>query len=147
MRERLTDKALVKLFKQFNDIQFTERNIGSHQEAKVRSRSNLGNVIGHIQHYGRSIQVSCVEDKMGQYIVLAYIEGNIMGMEDLTSDLSKRIINSRFQVEDDKIIVNVLCPIHDDNISHNNIVHALWELWDMGTVIYYNQHGTLPQYN
>lgn len=120
----LTEKKdAINCIKQFEDFQFIEQIEGE-------------NVIGYINDHDRTIQVSFLTDNMGRYLELSHsIETDKTNIEKSIPYLSRWIVNGRYKVCNDFIIVYSIFPILDENLMYKQIAHALKEIWDMSTIV------------
>lgn len=93
------------------------------------------NTIGHIDDNNRHIKVLYLEDNIGKYIALAFAAVKKDNIQSVSKELSGRIINGRFEVCEDVVILSSIFPILDTQFLYKQIEHALLEIWDMNNII------------
>ena len=93
------------------------------------------NTIGYIDDYNRHIKVLYLEDNIGKYIALAFAAVKKDNIQSVSKELSGRIINGRFEVCEDVVILSSIFPILDTQFLYKQIEHALLEIWDMNNII------------
>ena len=115
-------RIVIELIKLFENIKFTEQPEGDE-------------TIGYIQDHYRRIQVSFLEDNMGKYLKLSYVMEITDGIEEILSNLSSRIVNGRYRMLGNDIILYSIIPILDEKFLKVQLEHALSEIWDMSTIV------------
>lgn len=93
------------------------------------------NTIGYIDDNNRHIKVLYLEDNIGKYIALAFAAVKKDNIQSVSKELSRRIINGRFEVCEDVVILSSIFPILDTQFLYKQIEHALLEIWDMNNII------------
>ena len=117
------DKRLcIECIKMLENIRFTESIEGE-------------NTIGYIDDNNRHIKVLYIEDNLGGNIALEFLakKGDIA--QYVSDRLSRRVINGRYKVCDDGIILSSVFPILDEQFLNKQIRHALLEIWKMNNVV------------
>ena len=110
------DKRLcIECIKMFENIRFTKSIEGE-------------NTIGYIDENNRHIKVLYIEDNLGGNIALEFLakKGDIA--QYVSDRLSHRVINGRYKVCDDGIILSSVFPILDEQFLYKQIRHALLEI-------------------
>ena len=119
------DKRLcIEFIKTFENIRFTESIEGE-------------NTIGYIDYTNRNmhIKVLYIEDNLGGNIALEFLAKNCDISQYVSDRLSRRVINGRYKVCDDGIILSSVFPILDEQFLYKQIRHALLEIWKMNNVV------------
>ena len=117
------DKRIAtELIKLFENINFTEHFEGDE-------------IIGSIQDHDRIIQVSFLGDNMGNYLKLSYTVEINNNLEDIQFNLSSRIVNGRYSLVENSIVLYSIVPMLDERFVGKKLEHALSELWDMTTIV------------
>lgn len=117
------DKRLcIECIKAIEHINFTESIEGE-------------NTIGYIDDNNRHIKVLYLEDNMGKYIALSFATVKKDNIQAASKELSRRVINGRFEVCEDTVILSSIFPILDTQFLYKQIGHALLEIWDMNNII------------
>ncbi len=117
--DRRTATELIKLFENIN---FTEHFEGDE-------------IIGSIQDHDRIIQVSFLGDNTGIYLKLSYIVEVINDLENIQYNLSSRVVNGRFCLLENNIVLYSIVPMLDERFVGKQLEHALSEIWDMTTIV------------
>lgn len=115
-------RTIIELIKLFDYIKFTERLEGE-------------DTIGYIQDHDRTIQVSFLEDNIGKYLKLSFTIENIDKSEEMLSELSSRIVNGRWYLLHNSIILYTIIPIINETFLKEQFEHGLSEIWDMSNII------------
>ena len=117
------DKRIAtELIKLFENINFTEHFEGDE-------------IVGSIQDHDRIIQVSFLGDNMGKYLKLSYTVEINNNLEDIQFDLSSRIVNGRYSLVENSIVLYSIVPMLDERFVGKQLEHALSEIWDMTTIV------------
>ena len=117
------DKRIAtELIKLFENINFTEHFEGDE-------------IIGSIQDHDRIIQVSFLGDNMGNYLKLSYTVEINNNLEDIQFNLSSRIVNGRYSLVENSIVLYSIVPMLDERFVGKKLEHALSEIWDMTTIV------------
>lgn len=115
-------RIATELIKLFDNINFTEHFEGDE-------------IIGSIQDYDRIIQVSFIGDNMGNYLKLSYTVEINNNLEDIQFNLSSRIVNGRYSLVENSIVLYSIVPMLDEKFVGKQLEHALSEIWDMTTIV------------
>ena len=115
-------RIATELIKLFDNINFTEHFEGDE-------------IIGSIQDHDRIIQVSFLGDNMGNYLKLSYTVEINNNLKDIQFNLSSRIVNGRYSLVENSIILYSIVPMLDDKFVGKQLEHALSEIWDMTTIV------------
>lgn len=94
--------------------------------------------IGYIEHYCTDrIKVLYLEDNLGSYVSLLYVMEMKNNCDSVCDNLSRKIVNGRFDISGANIILTSTFPILDPDMTFFNkqLSHALLEIWDMSTVV------------
>ena len=117
------DKRIAtELIKLFENIIFTEHFEGDE-------------IVGSIQDHDRIIQVSFLGDNMGKYLKLSYTVEINNNLEDIQFNLSSRIVNGRYSLVENSIVLYSIVPMLDERFVGKQLEHALSEIWDMTTIV------------
>ena len=117
------DKRIAtELIKLFENINFTEHVEGDE-------------IVGSIQDHDRIIQVSFLGDNMGKYLKLSYTVEINNNLEDIQFNLSSRIVNGRYSLVENSIVLYSIVPMLDERFVGKQLEHALSEIWDMTTIV------------
>lgn len=117
------DKRIAtELIKLFENINFTEHFEGNE-------------IVGSIQDHDRIIQVSFLGDNMGKYLKLSYTVEINNNLEDIQFNLSSRIVNGRYSLVENSIVLYSIVPMLDERFVGKQLEHALSEIWDMTTIV------------
>ncbi|MCI6234836.1 MAG: hypothetical protein MR627_07025 [Prevotella sp.] len=117
------DKRIAtELIKLFENINFTEHFEGDE-------------IVGSIQDHDRIIQVSFLGDNMGKYLKLSYTVEINNNLEDIQFNLSSRIVNGRYSLVENSIVLYSIVPMLDERFVGKQLEHALSEIWDMTTIV------------
>ena len=95
------------------------------------------NTIGYIDDHNRHIKVLYLEDCLGKYVALTFSAAKKDNIQAVSIELSRRVINGRFEVCEDMVILSSIFPILDTQFLYKQIEHALLEIWDMNNIIDY----------
>ena len=117
MNKRLT----IECIKIHEDINFTEELEGE-------------STIGYIDDNDRHIKVLYLEDNLGKYLSLVYAIEKKENYEEVMNRLSRWIINGRYELLGNQIILCSILPILDENLLKKQIIHAMSEIWDMNNI-------------
>ena len=117
MNKRLT----IECIKIHEDINFTEELEGE-------------STIGYIDDNDRHIKVLYLEDNLGKYLSLVYAIEKKENYEEVMNRLSRWIINGRYELLGNQIILCSILPILDENLLKKQIIHAISEIWDMNNI-------------
>ena len=93
--------------------------------------------IGYIDDNHRHIKVLYLEDNIGKYIALAFAAIKKDNIQAVSKELSRRVINGRYEVCEDVVILSSIIPFLDTQFLYKQIEHALLEIWDMNNIIEY----------
>ena len=116
------DKRLaIECIKIHEDINFTEQLEGE-------------NIIGYVDDNDRHIKVLYLEDNLGKYLSLVYTIDKKENYKEVMNRLSRWIINGRYELLGNQIILCSIFPILDENLLKKQILHALSEIWDMNNI-------------
>ena len=115
-------RIATELIKLFDNINFTEHFEGDE-------------IIGSIQDHDRIIQVSFLGDNMGNYLKLSYTVEINNNLKDIQFNLSSRIVNGRYSLVENSIILYSIVPMLDDKFVGKQLENALSEIWDMNTIV------------
>lgn len=118
----MNKRIATELIKLFKNINFTEHFEGDE-------------IVGSIQDHDRIIQVSFLGDNMGRYLKLSYTVEINNNLEDIQFNLSSRIVNGRYSLVENSIVLYSIVPLLDERFVGKQLEHALNEIWDMTTVI------------
>lgn len=117
------DKRIAtELIKLFENINFTEHFEGDE-------------IVGSIQDHDRIIQVSFLGDNLGKYLKLSYTVEINNNLEDIQFNLSSRIVNGRYSLVENSIVLYSIVPMLDERFVGKQLEHALSEIWDMTTIV------------
>ena len=117
------DKRLcIEWIKTINSIDFQESIEGE-------------NTIGYITDNDRLIKVFYLEDNIGKYLAFAFRAVKKDNYQSVSKQLSRRIVNGRYEVCEDMIILSSIFPILDTQFLYKQINHALLEIWDMNNIV------------
>ena len=115
-------RIATELIKLFENINFTEHFEGDE-------------IVGSIQDHDRIIQVSFLGDNMGNYLKLSYTVEINKNLEDIQFNLSSRIVNGRYSLVENSIVLYSIVPMLDETFVGKQLEHALSEIWDMTTIV------------
>lgn len=121
----VTKKQAVKLIKALEGphLHFTAEAVGE-------------DVIGYIDDNERHIEVHYLEDNLGQYISMVLpMKRADRDEEEVSCYLKRWIVNGRFELTDDSIVLSTIFPILDPAFLDKQMHHALVELWDMSNIV------------
>ena len=117
----MNKRLAIECIKIHEDINFTEELEGE-------------STIGYIDDNDRHIKVLYLEDNLGKYLSLVYAIEKKENYEEVMNRLSRWIINGRYELLGNQIILCSILPILDENLLKKQIIHAMSEIWDMNNI-------------
>ena len=67
--------------------------------------------------------------------ILGYTVEINNNLEDIQFNLSSRIVNGRYSLVENSIVLYSIVPMLDERFVGKQLEHALSEIWDMTTIV------------